>query len=327
MSNSNLTPLVSIGIPTYNRPEGLKKTLDYITSQSYSNIEIIISDNCSPNPEVKVIMETYAANDSRIKYFIQKKNEGAWYNFVFVLNQASADYFMWAADDDYWHPSFIEKCMGIFSEKEGYGLVFTKFKVQSDKNTFLSNARANVNFEKLFNINNFFSIMSFLLLDENTHKANFIQGIWDISLIKKTIALKSKIIDNINEYGGDIAILTYALTQTKFYQVPEFLFIKGYNNYCPGSLRLRWIELKNFIINPIENLKYEFIISKTFNASLRTALILGNKTAVHYRVLLKIQFLLHIIPRFMRSILTNGFVYFTYIFFYFYNKLKNTNVI
>ena len=34
-------PLVSVGIPTYNRPEGLRQTLDCITFQTYKNLEII----------------------------------------------------------------------------------------------------------------------------------------------------------------------------------------------------------------------------------------------------------------------------------------------
>jgi len=36
----NATPLISVGIPTYNRPEGLERTLQQITSQTYKNLEI-----------------------------------------------------------------------------------------------------------------------------------------------------------------------------------------------------------------------------------------------------------------------------------------------
>ena len=42
--------LVSIGIPIYNQPESLEKTLNSITKQTYQNLEIIISDNHSPGP-------------------------------------------------------------------------------------------------------------------------------------------------------------------------------------------------------------------------------------------------------------------------------------
>ena len=49
--------LVSIGLPTYNRPENLEKALKCITNQTYKNIEIIVSDNASPNYKVQEIVE------------------------------------------------------------------------------------------------------------------------------------------------------------------------------------------------------------------------------------------------------------------------------
>lgn len=101
-------PLVSVGIPCYNRPDGLKRTLDCILGQTYKNLEIIISDNCSQNPEMKIIGETYCSRDERIRYIRQPENKGALNNFKFVLKEAKGEYFMWAADDDEWLPEFIE---------------------------------------------------------------------------------------------------------------------------------------------------------------------------------------------------------------------------
>ena len=117
--------LISVGIFTYNRPEGLKNTLEYITNQTYKNLEIIISDNCSPDSQVEKIAKEYAEKDNRIKYFKQNKNIGPVCNCKFVLQEASGEYFMWAADDDEWHPEFIEICMSKVTNKES---VFTGFK-------------------------------------------------------------------------------------------------------------------------------------------------------------------------------------------------------
>ena len=58
-------PLVSIGIPTYNRPEGLRAALLAITRQTYKNIEVIVSDNASPGGEIIRIMDDFCKNDSR----------------------------------------------------------------------------------------------------------------------------------------------------------------------------------------------------------------------------------------------------------------------
>lgn len=101
---------ISIGIPTYNRPDTLKKTLDSILAQSYQNFEIIISDNCSPDKRVADIISEYSRQDPRIKPFIQNENIGMVGNFTFVLRQATSDYFMWKSDDDFIEDqNFIEK--------------------------------------------------------------------------------------------------------------------------------------------------------------------------------------------------------------------------
>jgi glycosyltransferase involved in cell wall biosynthesis len=101
------SPLVSIGIPTYNNPDGLKKTLDCITNQTYKNLEIIVSDNCSEDPEVQYIISEYAAKDPRIKPYLQLRNIEVDGNYRFVIDRAKGEYFMFAQDDDWWSPGYI----------------------------------------------------------------------------------------------------------------------------------------------------------------------------------------------------------------------------
>jgi glycosyltransferase involved in cell wall biosynthesis len=111
VQNKGFLPLVSVGLPVYNRPEGLRKTLDCLTQQSYRNIEIIIADNASPNPEVEQIARRYAEKDERISYFRHNENKGWGFNTQFVIDRAKGDYFMRATDDDWWDFTFIEKIM------------------------------------------------------------------------------------------------------------------------------------------------------------------------------------------------------------------------
>lgn len=104
-------PLVSVGLPTYNRPELLKRALDSLLSQTYQNLEIIISDNASPDPSVEAIAKIYCKRDSRVQYIRSVENTGAIRNFWSVLSFCSGEYFMWAADDDEWESDFIEFCL------------------------------------------------------------------------------------------------------------------------------------------------------------------------------------------------------------------------
>jgi glycosyltransferase involved in cell wall biosynthesis len=104
-------PVVSVGIPCYNRPEGLKRTLECIAGQTYMNLEIIISDNCSPNPDVGRVGREFADKDKRVRYVRQIEDFGAGYNFQFVLDESHGEYFMWACDDDTYSLDYIEKCI------------------------------------------------------------------------------------------------------------------------------------------------------------------------------------------------------------------------
>lgn len=109
-------PLVSIGIPTYNRASTLKKTLDSLVCQTYDNIEIIVSDNCSPNDETEKVVRSFSDRDNRVKYYKQEENLGLYYNFKFVFDVSKGDYFTWTADDDSRSEKYIEACMTVFEE-------------------------------------------------------------------------------------------------------------------------------------------------------------------------------------------------------------------
>jgi glycosyltransferase involved in cell wall biosynthesis len=107
-----MNPLVSVGLPTYNRPKMLRKALDCLTNQTYKNLEIIVSNDHSPNVETYSILEDYRKKDPRIQVYTQSHNIGLYANFYFVLQKATGKYFMYAQEDDLWEPDFIESLVG-----------------------------------------------------------------------------------------------------------------------------------------------------------------------------------------------------------------------
>lgn len=104
--------LVTVGVASYNRPELLKRAIQSAVTQTYKNLEILISDNGSSKPEVKEIIEEFARSDIRIRCIFHPVNQGPFFNFSSVLNEATGDYFVWLADDDYWSPEYVEQLMG-----------------------------------------------------------------------------------------------------------------------------------------------------------------------------------------------------------------------
>ncbi|MFZ1264271.1 MAG: glycosyltransferase family 2 protein, partial [Chitinophagaceae bacterium] len=116
------SPLVTIGLPTYNRPAGLRKALEWIAKQTYPSLEIIISDNCSTEEEVQEITAEYAAKDHRIKVFRQLENIGLENNFNFVYAQSTAPYFIWMSDDDFFEANYIAECVGFLEQNQDHVL-------------------------------------------------------------------------------------------------------------------------------------------------------------------------------------------------------------
>lgn len=115
--------LVSIGIPTYNRADGyLRETLESALAQTWPELEIIVSDNCSPDHTREYVL---GHDDPRIRYFRQdpalKPNE----NFNFCLQQARGAYFLLLHDDDAIDPDFVKTCMKAAGNRTDVGLIRT----------------------------------------------------------------------------------------------------------------------------------------------------------------------------------------------------------
>jgi glycosyltransferase involved in cell wall biosynthesis len=108
---TNLQPgLVSIGVPVYNGAKYLRGALDALLDQDYRDLEIIISDNASEDG-TEAICREFAARDNRIRYYRAEKNQGPFWNYVYVYEIARGEYFMWAAHDDLRHPQNVSRCV------------------------------------------------------------------------------------------------------------------------------------------------------------------------------------------------------------------------
>ena len=112
-------PKISVGMPVYNEEALIRKKLDSLLAQTFTDFELIISDNASTD-STSEICEEYSKKDTRIRYIRQKKNMGALWNFNFVLQEAKYDYFVWAAADDIILPEFLEKNINILVSKKNF---------------------------------------------------------------------------------------------------------------------------------------------------------------------------------------------------------------
>ena len=122
-------PKVTIGLPVYNGEKYLRKSLENLLEQTFSDFEIIISDDGSSDL-TEDICKDFEKKDSRITYFRQAKNLGnAVKNFRFVLNKAEGEYFMFACHDDLWENDYIEKLVKILDNDKDCSLAFSDWNI------------------------------------------------------------------------------------------------------------------------------------------------------------------------------------------------------
>ena len=107
-----LIPKLTIGMPVYNGELFIKKSIESILAQTFTDFELFISDNSSTD-STHEICQNFLKKDDRIKIFRQKENIGIHRNFNFLLSQAKGKYFAWAAVDDYLDNDFMEKNLKI----------------------------------------------------------------------------------------------------------------------------------------------------------------------------------------------------------------------
>ena len=116
--------LVDVLIATYNTEKKyLEKQIQSILKQTYKNLQIYISDDCSTKPEVQEILKNFAKKDKRIKLFLQPQNIGYNKNFEFLLNQSTANYIAFSDHDDIWYLDKIEKSLKKL-KKENVDMVY-----------------------------------------------------------------------------------------------------------------------------------------------------------------------------------------------------------
>ena len=135
----NSDPIVSIGIPTYNRAQGyLKETLECALAQTYPNIEIIVADNCSPDNTREVVA---SHGDRRIRYFRHESGMKPNDNFNFCLQQATGAYFLLLPDDDKIDPDFIDTCMRAADYDTQVGIIRSGTRIINSVGTVISEGR------------------------------------------------------------------------------------------------------------------------------------------------------------------------------------------
>ena len=136
---------IDILMATYNGEKYLKKQIDSILNQTYSNIRLIISDDSSTDRTREIIKE-YEKKDKRVYIYYQENNLGYIKNFEFLLTKVKSNIYMLSDQDDIWLPNKVENTYN-FLQKQNADMVFTDLIVVDEKEEVI-----NKSFNNLMNL-------------------------------------------------------------------------------------------------------------------------------------------------------------------------------
>lgn len=129
---------VSIILPTYNRAYIIKKSIESILAQTYTNYELIIVDDGSTDETENVIREI---NDERIRYSKFLANSGVCAARNYGIEVSSGEYIAFQDSDDIWHSDKLEKQMKLFELDKQVDFIYSKLRycLNSNKSLILPN--------------------------------------------------------------------------------------------------------------------------------------------------------------------------------------------
>ena len=109
------SPLISVIIPVYKVERYLDKCVNSVLSQTYTNLEIFLVDDGSPDNS-GMMCDKYARDDSRVKV-IHKKNGGLSDARNAAIDVATGDWLTFIDSDDYVAPDYVDTLYTLVSEK------------------------------------------------------------------------------------------------------------------------------------------------------------------------------------------------------------------
>jgi glycosyltransferase involved in cell wall biosynthesis len=210
------TPTVSIGLPVFNGEDYLEAALKSLLAQTFTDFEIIVSDNASCDRTAE-ICQTYAAKDSRIRYYRNSHNIGAAENFNRAFRLSRGKYFKWAAHDDLCLPTFLERCVDVLEQEPSVVLCSSEVgridwagneqPPKRDRPRRLDSWKAPERFAAIV-----------------------LQTFWSYEIFG---LIRSEVLHTVNlqrsNYGTDRVILAELSLHGRFIQIPETLFFRRFH--------------------------------------------------------------------------------------------------
>jgi glycosyltransferase involved in cell wall biosynthesis len=208
-------PKVSIGLPVFNGDKYLRETIDSILAQTFTDFELVISDNASTDRTEEICKE-YAASDSRIRYYRNPENIGGGKNFSRTFELSRGEYFHSPGHDDVLARDFIAKSVEVLDTDPTVILCYsTTIKIDDE-----GGHTGTVDYDIALSIKPY---ERFRELTHSGHDCLTSHGLYRTAVFKQTGL-------QFNYSDGDRVYLSELGLYGRFYRIPEPLFHKRYHS-------------------------------------------------------------------------------------------------
>ncbi|SEO30742.1 Glycosyltransferase, GT2 family [Pseudorhodobacter antarcticus] len=148
-------PMLSVIVPVYNTdPALLQEMIDSVTSQSYSNWELCIADDASPNPRIKDVLSKAAESDTRIRIVFRDENGHISHASNSAIELAQGDYLVFIDHDDVLDPDALLYVAECIDQHPAAKIIYTdEDKIREDGSRYDPHFKPDWNRELLYSYN------------------------------------------------------------------------------------------------------------------------------------------------------------------------------
>lgn len=206
-------PVVSVGLPVYNGERFLAEAIESILAQTYTDFELIISDNASTD-RTPAICKSYAARDERIIYRRNDTNRGAAYNYNRVAELARGRYFRHASHDDVVLPRNLECCVEVLEADSTVALAYPQMSRIDERGAIIDTFRNSLHLTQPDPVERWIAFHQ--QLNEGS-MCDPVFGLFRMSVLRQTKVLRSVM-------SADTLLLAEVALRGRIVEIPEVLF-------------------------------------------------------------------------------------------------------
>ena len=309
-------PKISVIVSVYNTEKYIEKCLDSLLNQTYSNIEIVVINDCSTDGSLK-ILKKYAKKYDNMILIENKENKGLSYSRNVGLEKATGEYIGYIDSDDYVDSTYYEQMMKAI-KKEKSEIAIADMKIVYEDGSFpdyvSKGCNGEVNTLNIIKNGLAASACNKLFKREIIEKYKFSEGKLneDLAVILPSIVAAKKIsyVENNNYYyvqhTGSIQNSRFSDRRFDIFYGVELTLkrIKGCKNYAKISQAIIYeqlIVLLIYVIPKEKNLIRRHHILKKYNQLSKKYNIRrnqyfwkfleeqGRKHAIYYKILFKLN--------------------------------------